>query len=113
MTFEEMLSTYEKEISAIIRRHMRQNWRLEFDDLWQEVSISLWTEFPRIVQARDPLAYIKHCVGRCVKRTIDSFKRDALFNAVSLDQLEGYGIDIDEEGKPVMANPPHAPDLGG
>lgn len=98
MTFEELLSTYKSEISSIIRRQMRHNKRLEFEDLWQEAALSLWAEFPRIVQADNPLGYVKRNVARCVKRVIDNFKRDALFNATSLNQLEGYDIDIDEEG---------------
>ncbi|MGE5572014.1 MAG: sigma-70 family RNA polymerase sigma factor [Bacteroidota bacterium] len=100
--YRELLKRHEQDINAVVEQYRKWNWRLEYDDLRQEVMLQLWQVLDRVLAAQEPKAYIKRLAARTIADYVERFKRDALYDASPIDAVcpEGESDTDDAEYRP-------------
>lgn len=88
MTFDSLIESYSDIITYEVRQFKRQRaaWRLEEEDLHQEVLLAFWEQRDKLASAEDTKAYIRRATRNILQNIERGMSKDALFHA------DNYGL---------------------
>lgn len=98
MDFENFIRDYRHDIKAVIQQYRRQwrDWRMEFEDLWQEALLALWEAKDALAMAENKKAYCKTLVATRMKKLYKRCEGDALYHASNYGLNPGTALEIED-----------------